>query len=154
MKFIAICVQLLLSISLLLPSFILPLQIRRPNVDFCSSLIPGYYLYTRKLPPIFLLVSTIVTFATYTFIFVHSKCKKIIKEDQRHGEISWKSISLTIVNFAVHLTTVLLSVPVSLHSVYLEVVLKVAPSGVSRLILQLLLTLVFLNFIIDPVILI
>lgn len=153
-KSMVVFTQLFLSVGLLLPAVILPLQMDRTgDEDFCTTLIPGYYLYTRQLRSICLIVFAIVTFALYTFIFVYLKCKTVVQSAQRHGEVSRKSITLTIAYFAVHLTTVLLSAPPSLYAVYIDTAIKGTPSGNTRVVLQLLVILLLFNPIIDAIIL-
>lgn len=153
-KWLIIFAQLLTCLSFLLPAIIIPLQsIKNAPTDSCTTLIPGYFSYTVMVRPVCLLTITIVTFALYTFIFVHLKCKTLVKQAERHGEFSRKSISLTVVYFLVHFTTVLLSAPVSVYSVIVEVFASAPPSGNSRLLLQLFLMLLLMNSILDPIIL-
>lgn len=149
-KFSIIFALLSLAFGLLLPAIILPLPLERPPSDKCTMLLSGYYVYVSEMRAIYLLTTTVVTFTLYTFTILYLKCTTHVKNSERHSAVSRKSITLAIVYFLVCLTTVLLSAPLSLYSIYLGAILKVSPNGDNRMVLELLLMLLLFNSIEDP----
>lgn len=151
-KCVIVLCQILLALCLLLPAIILPLSIKRPPVDLCTRLIPGFFMYTRMLRPTMIIIQGLTTFLLYIFVFAYLKYKVNFNTKEKHSKASRK-LSLTISYFLLYLTTMLLMSPVALYSFSLGV-LKRLPSGNDRLILHLLTLLMLANSITDPILLI